>query len=438
MSPKPDPMGTALSVLNRMAGSPALDRLKLRKPLEKVLYRGTRDGFKLIDGASRRFRQASARLRPQRLADKPVKPLFDLNLSEEQEMIRESMSRFARESLRPAGLDADNALATEPDILAAATELGITHLNVPEDLDGAATERSPVTNAVIAEALAHGDMGQALAILAPAGVANALVQFGSGAQQARYLPALLDDTPCPAALAISEPRPLFDALQPRCKAQPDGDGFRLHGRKNGVPLAATAELLLVLADLPGRGPQLFCVEPEDAGVTRSADPGMGLRAAAIGQVDFHNCWLPADRLLGGDTGCDAAQLLRLGKLGWCALACGTAQAVLDYVIPYCNDRIAFGEPVSHRQGVAFLIADLGIELEGMRLLLQRAASRAEQGLDITEATALAHAFCADKGMYIGTSGVQLLGGHGFTKEHPVERWYRDLRAVAIMDGGFIL
>ena len=100
------------------------------------------------------------------------------------------------------------------------------------------------------------------------------------------------------------------------------------------------------------------------------------------------------------------------------------------MIPYCNDRKAFGEPISNRQGVAFMIADIGIELEGMRLLTWRAASRAELGLPFTREAYLARLFAAEKGMQIGTNGVQLLGGHGFTKEHPVERWYRDLRAIA--------
>jgi alkylation response protein AidB-like acyl-CoA dehydrogenase len=103
-----------------------------------------------------------------------------------------------------------------------------------------------------------------------------------------------------------------------------------------------------------------------------------------------------------------------------------------------NERVAFGEPVSHRQGVAFKVADIGIELSGMRLLTYRAASRAEQGKSFAREVALARKLCADKGMVIGSDGVQLLGGHGFVKEHPVERWYRDLRAVGLMEGAVLL
>jgi hypothetical protein len=108
--------------------------------------------------------------------------------------------------------------------------------------------------------------------------------------------------------------------------------------------------------------------------------------------------------------------------------------VLDYVIPYVNGRVAFGEPVSHRQGVAFTVADMAIELEGMRLVTYRAAGRADQGHSYAREVALARKLCTDKGMAIGSNGVQMLGGHGYVKEHPVERWYRDLRAVGVAEG----
>ena len=113
---------------------------------------------------------------------------------------------------------------------------------------------------------------------------------------------------------------------------------------------------------------------------------------------------------------------------------GCCQGVLDYAKDYVNERVAFGEPISNRQAVAFMVADMAIELEAMRLMTWRAASRAEQGLDFQEQAYLAKVACAEHAMKIGTDGVQLLGGHGFCREHPVEIWYRNLRAIAILDG----
>jgi len=150
----------------------------------------------------------------------------------------------------------------------------------------------------------------------------------------------------------------------------------------------------------------------------------------------HDYLMTADVARG--IGNDYSAFIDYSKLAWCAMAVGCCQAVLDYVIPYANERTAFGEPVSHRQAVAFMIADIAIELESMRVLTQRACARADHGLDFHRETYLAHLLCMEKAMKIGSDGVQLLGGHGFTKEHPVERWYRDLRAIAVMQGGLHL
>jgi alkylation response protein AidB-like acyl-CoA dehydrogenase len=133
-----------------------------------------------------------------------------------------------------------------------------------------------------------------------------------------------------------------------------------------------------------------------------------------------------------------AECVHRARLAWCAVAVGTAQAVLDHVIPYVNERKAFGEPISHRQAVAFAVSDIAIELEGMRLALWRAASLADQGRPFAKEAAIARHLCATKGTQIGSEGVQLLGGHGYVKEYPVERWYRDLRAAGVMEGALLV
>jgi alkylation response protein AidB-like acyl-CoA dehydrogenase len=312
-------------------------------------------------------------------------------------------------------------------------------LGVPESLGGAVDERSAVTSVLVAEALAHGDMGLAFAALAPAGVATALSLWGDAGQQATYLPELVGDDPPAAALATLEPRPLFDPMHLQTVARPAADGgFRLDGVKALVPRAAEAELFVVSAQLEDGGPALFVVESKTKGVFTEPEPAMGLRAAATGKLVLDDVTLPASALLaGGDPGAYAESVHR-ARLAWCALAVGTGQAVVDYVIPYVNERVAFGEPVSHRQAVAFAIADMATELEGMRLATYRAASRADQGKDFAHPAAIARHLCSEKGMQIGSDGLQMLGGHGFVKEHPVERWYRDLRAAGVMEGALLV
>jgi alkylation response protein AidB-like acyl-CoA dehydrogenase len=185
---------------------------------------------------------------------------------------------------------------------------------------------------------------------------------------------------------------------------------------------------------------MFIVEASANGLTVKADPSMGIRAAALGQVELDKVVVPLSARLGEDgaTDGDYSEAIALSRLGWAALAVGTSHAVLDYVIPYIKEREAFGEPIARRQSVAFTCANIAIELDGLRLLTWRGAARAEQGLPFAREAALARKLGTDKGMQIGLDGVQLLGGHGYTKEHPVERWYRDLRAIGVAEGVVVL
>jgi alkylation response protein AidB-like acyl-CoA dehydrogenase len=226
-------------------------------------------------------------------------------------------------------------------------------------------------------------------------------------------------------------------MSPATTATRDGDGFLLNGVKSLVPRAADAELFVVGAALEGR-PALFLVESSTAGVEIESEPSMGVRAAGLGRVILEDVRVADLALLGDSDGEAYAECVRLSRLAWCALAVGTGQAVLDYVVPYVNERHAFGEPISNRQSVAFMVANIGIELQSMRLVTYKAASRAAQGKPFDREVALARKLCAERGMQIGNDGVQLLGGHGFVKEHPVERWYRDLRAVGLMEGGVLV
>jgi alkylation response protein AidB-like acyl-CoA dehydrogenase len=470
-------MGLGLRALNRLAGSELLDRAGVRKPLERALFQGTRGGFRTVGAASRAFTAASKLARPARQTRARTRELFDLTPDDEQQMLREAVGAFAAEQVRPAALAADAACATPAELLAQASELGIGVLGVPEELGGVMTEQSALTGVLVAEALAHGDMGIALAALAPGAVATALGLWGDAEQQAMYLPAFTAESPPAAALALLEPRALFDPLALHTKARRREGEWELSGLKSLVPRAAAAELFLIAADAEGIGPALFVVESSTKGLFVEPEPAMGLRAAATGRVLLEDARVPAAALLGGGADADSAggeagaggtdgagspgagqrevgsaggrapngdsratylECVQRGRIAWCALAVGAAQAVLDYVIPYVNERVAFGEPISNRQAVAFGVSNIGIELEGMRLLSYRAASRADQGREFAREAVLARRLCAEQGTRIGSEGVQLLGGHGYIKEHPVERWYRDLRATGVMEGALLV
>jgi alkylation response protein AidB-like acyl-CoA dehydrogenase len=378
-------MGLGLRALGRLAGSDVVDRLGVRKPAERILYRATRDGFKAVGAANRTFKSVNGGRRATRLPSTTSTGLFDLTPTEEQQMLQESFKAFGADQLRPHALRADSDAR------------------------------------------------------APAGVASALALWGDGDQQATYLPAFVEEeTAAPAAIAIQEPRALFDPFALQTTARRERDDFVLDGVKSLVPLAESAQLLIVAARLEGHGPVLFLVEPATRGVLVKASPAMGVRAAATGDVLLEGVRLPARTLLGDGDPAVYAAAVRRARVAWCALACGTGRAVLDYVIPHVNERVAFGEPISNRQSVAFTVSDIGIELEGMRLATLRAAARLDAGKDAAREVAIARALCSEKGAWIGSNGVQLLGGHGYVKEHPVERWYRDLRAVGVAEGALLV
>lgn len=433
-------MGQSLKLLNQFAGSEFAEKLGLHEPAQKLLYKGTRGVAKAATDAARRAGPVVKLLQPQRMqpqGETKRPALFDLRPTEEQQLVIDTMGRYADEQLRGMGLEADEKSAPPSGLLDETVDLGLAQLAVPEALGGAGETRSPITNTLVIEQLARGDMGLAVAALAPLGVIHALVEFGTADQQGKYLPAFAEEAFTAAAFALVEPRPLFTPERLSTRATREGKGYVLNGEKSMVPLAETADLLLVAADLAGK-PELFLVERGAEGLHVEAEPAMGLRGAALGRLKLEGVKVSCGARLGGDDGADVSRLIDLSRIAWSAAAVGTGQAMLDYVKPYCNERIAFGEPITNRQSVAFLIADMAIELEGMRLMTYRAASRAEQGLSFKREAYLARMQAASKGMYIGTSGVQLLGGHGFTKEHPVELWYRQLRAVGIMEGALLV
>ncbi len=427
-----NPMGIGLAVLNRIASSPAIDRLGLRRATERAVYQGAKSGFQAAGTANRTFKRVKGSGKPTRQRASGDSGVFDLTPTEDQEMIVGVVQEFADEVLRPAAAEADEKDLTSKEVLAQTSEFGLTLLNVPEELGGLSEERSAVTGVLVAEALAYGDMGQAVACLAPASVATAISLWGTDEQQQTYLPAFTADDDIPAAaFAVAEPRALFDPFALETTATKSGEGYVLDGIKSGVVRGTEAELFVVAASLDGES-RLFVVESGTQGVSLAEDPSMGLRAASLTRLKLDGVTVPASALLG--TADDFRESVRLSRLAWAGLALGTGKAVLDYTKEYVVGREAFGEPIAYRQSVAFMVANIAIELEGLRMVTLKAASRIDQGTDASREIALARKLAAEYGMKIGTDGVQLLGGHGFVKEHPVERWYRDLRAIGVMEG----
>ncbi|MGB5809492.1 MAG: acyl-CoA dehydrogenase family protein [Polyangiales bacterium] len=427
-------MGGGLRALTKLADSPLVERFGLQDRTRQWVFEG-----------ARRAAETAKRFAPKgKGSSSTASPKFDLRLSEEQQLMRDTLRRFADDVMRPAAPEADDLGAPPDGFLESFGELGAIPMAIPEALGGAAERVSVVSQMLVAEDLARGDMGLAYAALSSLSFVNALVHWGSEAQQASILRPLADGDGDPATVAMVEPHPLFDPQSLRTTAKMKGGELVLDGEKSLVALGTRARWFLIAAEIPKVGPRLIAVSRDTPGLAVRDDHAMGLGAAALGRLVLRKARVPVDAVLGGQgalekAGGDAYQdAVNRSRIAWGAMALGTSQAMLDYVIPYCNERIAFGEPISHRQAVAFMIANIAIELESMKMLVYRAAGRIDAGLPCAREAYLARTLCAEKSMEIGTNGVQLLGGAGFVKDHPVETWYRQLRAIGVMDGNLVL
>jgi acyl-CoA dehydrogenase len=354
--------------------------------------------------------------------------------TEEQASVRDSVSGFAEQVMRPLARECDEASALPDSFLARAWELGLTTTQIPEAFGGYGAPRSPLTNVIVLEELAYGDASLALAAAAPSLFAHAVLDQGTDEQRRAHLPASCGAEYHTGSLAIAEPAPNFDAFAPRTTAKRENGGFLLTGRKCFVPMGDRATHFLVVArreaDLDA-----FVVAREAPGVTVSEpEKNLGLKALPTATLDLHGVAVSIDDRLGGAAGADVRKMINQSRVALAAVMNGMSRAVLDYCVPYAKERVAFGEPIARKQSIAFRLAEMHMEIESTRWLLWKAASQLEQGLDATRSSHLARRYAAEKSMWISDNGVQVLGGHGFIREHPVEMWYRNARTLGVLEG----
>ncbi|HXK26503.1 MAG TPA: acyl-CoA dehydrogenase family protein [Myxococcota bacterium] len=354
--------------------------------------------------------------------------------TEEQQIARDAMHEFAASALRPVARECDESASLPESLLEEMHQLGLCSTQLPAEHGGGGEARSPITNALVLEALAWGDAGLALAAVAPAAFAFAIADFGTDEQKRALLPLFGGKRFHAASLAVIEPGPASDAALPRTLAEPKGSGFVLSGSKRFVPLADRASHFLVIARNNG-GQDAFVVPRDAAGLRIGApDAKLGLRALPTASLELERVELPASARLGGVQGCDVRRILDSSRAAIAAALTGLARGVLDYAVPYAKEREAFGQAIARKQAIAFRLADMHIEVESMRWLAWKAASRLERGLSATRAAHHAHAYAAEQAMWIADEGVQVLGGHGFIREHPVEMWYRNARTLSVLEG----
>jgi alkylation response protein AidB-like acyl-CoA dehydrogenase len=295
-------------------------------------------------------------------------------------------------------------------------------------------DRSALTNVLAAEELAYGDLASAMAIMAPSLFALPILIAGSEEQRKTYLPSFTEGGYIPATLALIEPRYNFDANALSAAAREEGDAYVLDGSKAYVPYAADAEYFLICAALDGKT-QGFIVPKGAAGLNvAEREKNMGLRALPTYRINLSNCRVACSDRLGGEAGHDFAPIINASRVALAAMAIGVSRAAHEYALAYAKDREAFGEKIAQRQSIAFMLAEMATEIEATRLMAWEAAWLLDKGRDATREAYLAKLTADSVALMVTDRAVQILGGHGYIRDHPVEMWLRNGRGFPMFEG----
>jgi acyl-CoA dehydrogenase len=361
---------------------------------------------------------------------------ISFELTEEQRALQALAHEFAERELRPVAPACDEREEYPPGLLAKAAGAGLTSYAIPQAWGGGGADA--VTSTLIAEELSWGCAALAATITATMFPVRPLLRFGTDEQRDRYLPLLAREEGALAAIAFTEPGAGSDVAAIRSTARRVGADYVLSGEKCYVTNGGIADLTVVFAKLDG-AIAAFLLEAGDPGVSAGrTERKLGLRASHTGSIVLADARIPADRLLGEEGGGFeiAMDFFTASRPQVAAAAVGVARAAFEAATAYANERHVFGKPLLARQGVSFKLAEMAIEIEAARLLTWRAADAVDRGADAEAGLygSYAKAFAADTAMKTTTEAVQVLGGAGVMRDHPVEKWMRDAKVLQIVEG----
>ena len=360
--------------------------------------------------------------------------MISFSPSEEQQMMITLVKQFATDEMRKAYRQADESGQIPSAIVETAWQMGFVSSCIPAEHGGLGEEGSAVTGALIAEELAWGDLSMAMQILCPYLTVYPLVEFGTDEQRKSFLPAYCGLNFATGTAALTEPRFDHDPNSLTTTATKHNGHYELNGEKCFVPLAEEADPFLVYAADEG-AIQAFIVERGTPGLEISVrEKNMGIKALPTYELTLKQCRIPKAARLGGIAGCDYNRLLNRSRVALSAMAVGVAKAAFEYSRDYAKTRIAFGEPIASRQAIAFMLAEMLIEIDATRFMNWEAAWKIDRKEDATKEASLTKTYADDMALMVTDRAVQILGGHGYVREHPVELWLRNARGFAMFDG----
>ncbi|MBT3313229.1 MAG: acyl-CoA dehydrogenase [Anaerolineae bacterium] len=357
--------------------------------------------------------------------------MYSFEPNEEQQMLIDAVNRYAESDLRPMAEEAEEGGKFPEGLVEKGWEMGVLQASIPEAYGGFG-DYSSVTGALAAEELAYGDLPGALAVLTPNLFVLPILLAGSEEQKEEFIPPVIEMEWKAYTAAMIEPIFNFDPTALKTTAIADGDDFIISGKKTYVPYAKDAEMMIVYANVDGVT-QGFIVPAGAEGLSVGEEQNKLMSMHALPQYDvvLENVRVPAANRLEGDF----EAVIAASRVALAALAIGVAKASLDYAIDYAKERDVFGVKVAQKQAIAFMMAEMAMEIEATRMLTWEAAWMLDNDKEDAHKSAyLAATGAIDMVMMVTDRGVQILGGHGYIREHPVERWMRNGRGFATFTG----
>jgi butyryl-CoA dehydrogenase len=364
---------------------------------------------------------------------------MDFSLTEEQRMFHDMFRDFAQGEIAPNAEHVDKAEEAPTENFKKIAMQGLLAASLPEAYGGA--ELDTLSYSMWLEELAKACMTTAVAVHVHGGmVGMTILREGTDAQKETYLPQLAAGERI-GAFAWSEPSAGSDVGGLLTRARQEGDDYVLTGRKAWISNGAVAGLFLVFARTdPGveKGLSAFLVEREMEGVrVGRTEPTLGLRGLGMAPIYLDGVRVPASSLLGGVENEGYAQAMRAldyGRMSVAAIGLGAAQQALDYGVKFASERVQFGVPVGQKQAIQNYLAESAAKIKGLRHLVSYVAWLADEGLPFTEDAAAAKLLGAETAMWVANKMVQVHGGYGYMKEYPIERIFRDCRALDLIEG----
>lgn len=359
--------------------------------------------------------------------------------NENLEMIGQMAKDFAEKEIRPHFMEWDETQYFPKDLFHKLGELGMMGVFVPEEYGGAGLGYFEYITVIQEIAKVCGSIG--LSVAAHNSLCTGhILSFGNEEQKQKYLPKLATGQ-WVGAWGLTEANTGSDAMRMQCVAKKDGDHWVLNGTKNWITHGISGDVAVVLArtgePLDSHGITAFIVERGTPGFKGGKKENkLGMRASETAELIFEDCRIPEANVLGkvGDGFVQAMKILDGGRISIGALALGIAKGAMDASVQYSKERQQFGKPISSFQAISFKLADMATEIEAAELLLQNAADLKNRGQKVTKISAMAKYYASEVSVRVSTDAVQIFGGYGYTKDFPVEKFYRDCKLCTIGEG----